>query len=167
LQYVITESKSVHEADIKPLLNALKNLSLFGTQANPAPTPLTPTGSIVNTKMPLKFNMASEDDSIWKPFSSDSEHSDSELQDRHQTWKVRLHALGCVAAIAKASTKLFYGYWGLFIPSSSSPLTPTIFTCIMNDPSSKVRSIAVTALSAIVDGSKTFLMAADDRYIED
>ncbi len=148
IKYVILESKSVRDEEIKPLLTLLKNLSLLGTQANPV---------AATTSKPTKL-----EDDMEKTFSSDSEHSDSEAQDRFQIWKIRLHALSCIGAVAKSSSKLFYGYWSLFIPSSPSPFTPTIFTSILHEPSAKVRTVAATTLTSIVEGSKTFLMSAED-----
>ncbi len=60
--------------------------------------------------------------------------------------------------------KQFYGYWTTLIPSNPSSLTPTLITILLQDPSSKVRTMAANTIMAIVDGSKTFLMSADDQY---
>lgn len=152
MQFVILEAKNLHEEDIKNLLTALKNSALFGTQAHPIPA------IALTARKPRSANIPVDEDGK----SSDSEQSDSE--DRYQTWKVRYHALTCITAIAKCSSKLFYGYWSIFIPSSPAPLSPTIFTMILHDPSSKVRTLAANTLMTIVDGSKNFLMAADDKY---
>lgn len=53
----------------------------------------------------------------------------------------------------------------LFIPSSPHSLTPSIFTVILHDPSAKVRSVASSTLTIIIDGSKNYLLAANERYL--
>ncbi len=84
---------------------------------------------------------------------------------RYSTWKVRLHAVTVVGAIAKCSSKLFFGYWTQFIPSTPHPLSPSLFTLILNDPSPKVRCVGVNTLSTMLDGSKSFLVAAEIGYV--
>jgi hypothetical protein len=96
--------------------------------------------------------------------------------DRYHTWKVRLHALMCVGVIAKCSPKLFYEKWSHFITDSHSQqrfqqpqqirpllLKVPLFCVILSDPSPKVRSVAANTLASIIDSSKKYLMAANER----
>eukprot|EP01114_Cavostelium_apophysatum_P019226 TRINITY_DN6139_c0_g1_i1.p1 TRINITY_DN6139_c0_g1~~TRINITY_DN6139_c0_g1_i1.p1 ORF type:complete len:1037 (+),score=195.16 TRINITY_DN6139_c0_g1_i1:31-3111(+) len=143
LQYVIIEGKSVHEGDLKHLVNLLKKLVFIGTPLFPVDT----------ETQELTISLKSEE--------IDTHESDSTV-DRHYTWKVRLHALTCVAAIAKSSPKTFYPYWSVFIPSSPHPLNPSLFSVILHDPVSRVRGVGASTLSSILEPSKNYLLVAND-----
>ncbi|OWF39764.1 HEAT repeat-containing protein 6-like [Mizuhopecten yessoensis] len=109
---------------------------------------------------------------VWaKIGSSDSDYSDTEggqgsrLRSHHT--KVRQCALVCLHTVIKTTDRrLMFGYWSSFIPDSSaagnSPQVQTLFTIILKDPSPKCRMGALAALTALVDGTKTFLAAAED-----
>ena len=63
-----------------------------------------------------------------------------------------------------------FGYWSAFVPDSPGVGTgqggsTTLFTVIMKDPSPRVRTGALAVLTALVDGSKQYLMAAEERYL--
>jgi hypothetical protein len=154
MQYVLTEGKTLHEPHIKPLLTALKHLSMLGTLSHEPPPQLQQERRAGRKKKQT-------DES-----SSDSEQSDSDPSfDRFNSWKVRLHALSCIMAIAKASPKSFYGFWNLFIPNSPHSSAPSIFGILLHDPSPKVRSTSAATLATIFDGSSNFLLAAADMYV--
>ncbi|XP_037124766.1 HEAT repeat-containing protein 6 [Syngnathus acus] len=107
----------------------------------------------------------------WKRNTSDSEFSDpegsaqSKLRLSHA--RVRQGALHCLLAVVKwVEKRTLYGYWSSFIPEApvgngaAPPLT--LLTIILKDPSPKVRTCALQALSAMLDGSRQFLAVAED-----
>ncbi|XP_017273447.1 HEAT repeat-containing protein 6 [Kryptolebias marmoratus] len=105
----------------------------------------------------------------WKLTSSDSEFSDAEgsAQSKLRLYhgRVRQGALHCMLAVVKAVEKrILYGYWTSFIPDSPTGGPPplTLLTIILKDSSPKVRLCALQVLSAILDGSRQFLAAAED-----
>ncbi|XP_060065028.1 HEAT repeat-containing protein 6-like [Ylistrum balloti] len=109
---------------------------------------------------------------VWaKISSSDSDYSDTDggqgSRMRSYHTKVRQCALACLHTVIKTTDRrLMFGYWSCFIPDSSaagnSPQVQTLFTIILKDPSPKCRMGALAALTALVDGTKTFLAAAED-----
>jgi hypothetical protein len=68
-----------------------------------------------------------------------------------------------VGVIARVSPKLFYAHWKYFIPDSARATSPSLFTMISQDSCAKVRTEAVTVLTVIVEGSRPFMIAADER----
>ncbi|XP_015237602.1 PREDICTED: HEAT repeat-containing protein 6 [Cyprinodon variegatus] len=79
--------------------------------------------------------------------------------------RVRQLALHCMLAVVKSVEKRsLYGYWSSFIPDSPAggPPSLTLLTIILKDSSPKVRLCALQVLSAILDGSRHFLAAAED-----
>jgi hypothetical protein len=62
--------------------------------------------------------------------------------------------------------RVMFGYWQAFVPDSPGVGTSggqTLFTAIMKDPSPRARTGALAVLTALVDGSKQYLMAAEER----
>ncbi|XP_037543328.1 HEAT repeat-containing protein 6 [Nematolebias whitei] len=105
----------------------------------------------------------------WKFNSSDSEFSDVEgnAQSKLRLFhgRVRQGALHCMLAVVKVvERRTLYGYWSSFIPDSHTGGPPplTLLTIILKDSSPKVRLCALQVLSAILDGSRNFLAAAED-----
>ncbi|MED6248482.1 hypothetical protein ATANTOWER_000977 [Ataeniobius toweri] len=105
----------------------------------------------------------------WKLNSSESEFSDLEgnAQSKLRVYQCRVRqlALHSMLAVVKAVEKrTLYGYWSSFIPDSPAggPPSLTLLTIILKDPSPKVRLCALQVLSAILDGSRQFLAAAED-----
>ncbi|XP_078451628.1 HEAT repeat-containing protein 6 [Lampetra fluviatilis] len=102
--------------------------------------------------------------------SSESDFSDSESGHqrrlRVQQSRVRQAALCCLLAAFKAAEKrVVYGYWAAFIPDSpflGGGQTLSLSTVILKDSSNKVRSGALQALSALLEGSRQFLSAAEE-----
>eukprot|EP00026_Physarum_polycephalum_P001431 Phypoly_transcript_01432.p1 GENE.Phypoly_transcript_01432~~Phypoly_transcript_01432.p1 ORF type:complete len:1125 (+),score=151.07 Phypoly_transcript_01432:404-3376(+) len=91
--------------------------------------------------------------------SSESEFGD-DGDDRHIFWKVRYHALMCIHVMVRLGpAKLIYPYYPMFVPSSPHPLNYSLFTNIFNDPTAKVRIAALNVLAAIVDSSRSFMLA--------
>ncbi|VDI23178.1 Hypothetical predicted protein [Mytilus galloprovincialis] len=103
--------------------------------------------------------------------SSESDFSDTEggqsSRYRSTCAKVRQCALACLHTVIKnTDKKVMFGYWSSFIPDSvtsgNSSQIQTLFTIILKDPSPKCRMGALATLTALLDGTKTFLAAADD-----
>uniref|UniRef100_S4R4P8 HEAT repeat-containing protein 6 n=1 Tax=Petromyzon marinus TaxID=7757 RepID=S4R4P8_PETMA len=102
--------------------------------------------------------------------SSESDFSDSESGHqrrlRIQQSRVRQAALCCLLAAFKAAEKrVVYGYWAAFIPDApflGGGQTLSLSTVILKDSSNKVRSGALQALSALLEGSRQFLSAAEE-----
>ncbi|KAJ8347719.1 hypothetical protein SKAU_G00263080 [Synaphobranchus kaupii] len=106
----------------------------------------------------------------WKRSSSDSEFSDPEggLQSKLRLYQARVRqgALHCFLSVVKCVEKrVLYGYWSSFVPDApgiGSPPPLTLLTIILKDPSPKVRAGALQVLSAMLEGSRQFLSAAED-----
>ncbi|KAJ8267193.1 hypothetical protein GJAV_G00139590 [Gymnothorax javanicus] len=106
----------------------------------------------------------------WKRSSSDSEFSDPEggLQSKLRLYQARVRqgALHCFLSVVKSVEKrVLYGYWSSFVPDAPSiggPPSLTLITIVLKDPSPKVRAGALQALSALLEGSRQFLSAAED-----
>ncbi|EDV24117.1 uncharacterized protein TRIADDRAFT_26416 [Trichoplax adhaerens] len=98
--------------------------------------------------------------------TSESEYSDNEsgqvLKLKSAMSKVRLSALSCLQTIFKRCRKATsLGYWHYFIPDSTESKAPSIFTCITKDNSIKCRQGGLFLLTALFDGSKSYLTAAN------
>ncbi|XP_060792411.1 HEAT repeat-containing protein 6 isoform X2 [Neoarius graeffei] len=106
----------------------------------------------------------------WKKGSSDSEFSDPEggMMSKLRLYlaRVRQSALHCFLAVVKCVEKrVLYGYWSSFIPDApgiGSPPSLTLVTIALKDPSPKVRAASLQVLSALLEGSRQFLSAAED-----
>lgn len=103
--------------------------------------------------------------------SSDSDVSDTECVGAARllgsTARVRVNALVCFHALIKViERRIMFGYWPSFIPDTNDVAVTstklTLFTVILKDPSHKVRCAALGVLNALLDGSKQYLMAAED-----
>ncbi|XP_064207427.1 HEAT repeat-containing protein 6 [Anguilla rostrata] len=106
----------------------------------------------------------------WKRSSSDSEFSDPEggLQSKLRLYQARVRqgALHCFLSVVKCVEKrVLYGYWSSFVPDApgiGGPPPLTLLTIVLKDPSPKVRAGALQSLSALLEGSRQFLSAAED-----
>ncbi|XP_072518371.1 HEAT repeat-containing protein 6 [Salminus brasiliensis] len=120
--------------------------------------------------MPLQPGAAPQFYPTWKKSSSDSEFSDPEggMQSKLRLYqaRVRQSALQCFLAVVKSVEKrILYGYWSSFIPDApgiGSPPSLTLLTIALKDPSPKVRAGSLQVLSALLEGSRQFLSAAED-----
>ncbi|XP_066551798.1 HEAT repeat-containing protein 6 [Amia ocellicauda] len=107
----------------------------------------------------------------WKKISSsDSEFSDPEggVQGKLRLYQARVRqgALHCFLSLVKCVEKrVLYGYWSSFIPDApgtGGPPSLTLLTIVLKDPSPKARAGALQVLSALLEGSRQFLSAAED-----
>ena len=70
----------------------------------------------------------------------------------------------CLAIVSQGTEKrAMFGYWPAFIPDTTATAGSPLFTAIMKDSSPRSRTGAVAVLTALVDGSKQFLLAAEER----
>ncbi|KAI8596818.1 armadillo-type protein [Dissophora ornata] len=107
--------------------------------------------------------------------SSDSEYSDSECgvhqaQRIQHDGKVRLNALLCLQALARAAPKQLQPHWPKFLTNSSSmPMTagtykaPSLIGLIGSDPILNVRSAACVVLGNILESSKLYLAMSEEN----
>ncbi|XP_076835841.1 HEAT repeat-containing protein 6 [Brachyhypopomus gauderio] len=106
----------------------------------------------------------------WKKSSSDSEFSDPEggMQSKLRLYhaRVRQGALHCFLATVKCvEKKVLYGYWSSFVPDTpgvGSPPSLTLLSIALKDLSPKARAGSLQVLSALLEGSRQFLSAAED-----
>ena len=94
--------------------------------------------------------------------SSESEYSDTEGGQLSSltsfALKIRQMAIGSLYSIVKKTSKvLMLGYWNSFLSCSSQVNDVSLLSCIANDPAPKARVGALMVLSALLDGSKTYL----------
>ncbi|KAG0006063.1 HEAT repeat-containing protein 6 [Modicella reniformis] len=106
--------------------------------------------------------------------SSDSEYSDSDssvlqAQRKQHDGKVRLNALLCLQALARAAPKQLQPHWPKFLTSSNSaPMipgtykAPSLVGLIGTDPIYNIRSAACVVLGNIMDSSKQYLAMAEE-----
>ncbi|EGC37894.1 hypothetical protein DICPUDRAFT_149445 [Dictyostelium purpureum] len=87
--------------------------------------------------------------------------SDSDIDERYNLSKLRFLTITLLNTMVKHSPKVFFGYWSLFLPSTPFPLTPTVFTSMLNDPDIKIKIASANLLQTIIDGSKDFLVAVN------
>ncbi|KAF8937940.1 HEAT repeat-containing protein 6 [Haplosporangium gracile] len=107
--------------------------------------------------------------------SSDSEYSDSEsgvhqAQRMQHDGKVRLNALLCLQAMARAVPKQLQPHWPKFLTTSTSPLTtlatykaPSLLSLMGSDPIPTVRTAACIVLGNILESSKQYLAMAEEK----
>jgi hypothetical protein len=63
--------------------------------------------------------------------------------------------------------KEVFSYWSMFLSTNNSePSVPTILTCLVKESSSKVRMTIAMTVSALLEGTKSLLSAADDRPLQ-
>lgn len=107
--------------------------------------------------------------------SSDSEYSDSEsgvyqAQRMQHDGKVRLNALLCLQAIARAAPKQLQPHWPKFLTTSASPPTilatykaPSLLSLMGSDPIPTVRTAACIVLNNILESSRQYLAMAEEK----
>lgn len=111
LQFVILEGKTLHESHSGTLMGALSKLIFYGTSLAPVPTLDTSSD----------FHKMKD--------GSDSEYSGSDSHaDSFSTWKVRLHALGCLQSIVRSSSSKFITYWPSVLPQRTQQ--PSVRICV-------------------------------------
>ncbi|CAG8454565.1 10543_t:CDS:10 [Acaulospora morrowiae] len=173
LQLIINEDKSVLAEPFRPTIEAIKRCIFFNVDE------LKKSAQNSGGNMRKNSNPASPTYSrhvrtrslgrTW--ISSDSELSDGEFthsRKRHEDSRIRQNALGCLQSIAKSSAKLLYPYWNNFLPDTHASLStaPSLLTLILYENTLAIRIAACSAITAMIDGSKQYLAAADDREIK-
>ncbi|XP_064612344.1 HEAT repeat-containing protein 6-like [Liolophura sinensis] len=103
--------------------------------------------------------------------TSESEFSDTEggqvSKTRSLHTRLRQWTFGCLHVVIKVTEKkLLFSYWSSFLPDSpntgGSGPSQTLITSALKDPSPKCRMGALSALTALFDGTKPYLAAAED-----
>lgn len=83
--------------------------------------------------------------------------------------RVRLALLLCLQTMAKSDCRALQPHWPLIFPSQAPlqprPLSPTVATALLFDPSPKVRSMAAATISSILEGpaQRTYLSVAEAK----
>lgn len=84
--------------------------------------------------------------------------------------KVRLNALLCLQAIARAVPKQLQPHWAKFLTTSASPRTtfatykaPSLLSLMGSDPIPTVRTAACIVLGNILESSKQYLAMAEEK----
>lgn len=162
LQFIIPEAKAIHEAGLPSLVSMLHKFIFYGTPlgsvSSALGSPSVQAGSTPFNAPPLSDGEDNDDDGI----STGSEYSGSDVySDKHGLWKVRYHSLGCLQAVARASSEKFIQFWAHLLPQSSHQ--PSIISIVQIDSVHQVRSAACRLLSAMFDGQHSFLDASNAR----
>uniref|UniRef100_A0A0E0LR98 DUF4042 domain-containing protein n=1 Tax=Oryza punctata TaxID=4537 RepID=A0A0E0LR98_ORYPU len=97
--------------------------------------------------------------------SSDSDMSDSDgyakTGDRFRSSKARLAAILCIQDICRADPKLLTSLWPLLLPESDvlqqRKYQATLMTCLIFDPTIKVRIEAASTIAAMLEGQALVL----------
>ncbi|XP_046429174.1 HEAT repeat-containing protein 6 [Neodiprion fabricii] len=97
-------------------------------------------------------------------YLSDSDTSDTEIvSPAHMESRVRLEALQLLNSIVQNTpSREIFGYWPQIVASGSRADARVLTRCILKEPMSKVRQIALAALTELLLGAKLFLMHAED-----
>lgn len=169
IQFVIPEAKAIHEPGLPSLVSMLHKFIFYGTSLSSvssalgAPISTSPipfAGSVASFNAPPSLSDGDENDD--DPISTGSEYSGSDVySDKHGLWKVRYHSLGCLQALARASSEKFIQFWAHLLPQSSHQ--PSLISIVQIDSVHQVRSAACRLLSAMFDGQHSFLDASNAR----
>lgn len=97
-------------------------------------------------------------------YSSESDTSDTENRNTAQSEsKVRLEAVHLLSALVEYQpNRELFGYWTQVVASGSRSDARVLTRCILREPLSKVRQIALSTLNDLLLGAKMFLMHAED-----
>ncbi|CAH3110839.1 unnamed protein product [Porites lobata] len=176
-----TPKSTVHSSSVDALTPAFAACSLSSTPPHKAKQPgSSPSRYAMQSTVTSNFypNKDSEErsgaessgyhSSSSLSASSDSEYSDSEAGQnarlRSIMSKIRLNVLLCLQAVVKRTDKkVLFGYWSSFVPDNTVSSSWSLFTTILKDPTPKGRAGGVAVLMDLLDGSRQFLVAAEDR----
>ncbi|CAG8613835.1 16614_t:CDS:10 [Funneliformis caledonium] len=181
LQFIVLEDKSVLSEPFGSTIEIIKKYVFYNVddikklQAEIDQSRIAAGNSVCNSSPSTQRHSRrhSRMKSIGRSvLSSDSEISDGEhtqsIYKRDEDSRIRANALGYLQSIAKVSSKLLYQYWSLFLPytepSDSSP--PSLLTIITCEPTLTVRISACSVITTMIDSSKQYLAAADDREVK-
>lgn len=97
-------------------------------------------------------------------YSSDSETSDGEVRSTTSLESsVRLEAIYLLNALVECtSNREFFGYWTQIVSSGSKFDSRVLTKCILKEPLSKIRQIALSTFNDLLLGAKIFLTHAED-----
>ncbi|BDA41093.1 probable HEAT repeat-containing protein 6 at N-terminal half [Coccomyxa sp. Obi] len=105
-------------------------------------------------------------------YSSASDASDCEsgaVADASRTCRVRLAALSCLQALAKADCKALHPHWVVLLPVhdplARRPDSLTLMDALVNDPIPKVRARTAATMAALLEGApqRAYLGIAECR----
>ena len=95
-------------------------------------------------------------------WSSGSEQSEGEGEGEGEgwrRWRVRVAALLCLQALARADPKALHAHWPALLPTrhvlQPCPRERTLLTAVLFDPKPKARLAATSALSGMLEGPST------------
>jgi hypothetical protein len=81
--------------------------------------------------------------------------------------KIRLHAVLAVHGLARLQPKVFYPFWAQLLPSDGHSRRGvekgSLVSMLVSDPSPKVRAAVAMALQALLQRSRTYMAAAEER----
>lgn len=97
-------------------------------------------------------------------YLSDSDTSDTESSNPAKIEsKVRQEALQLLNSLVQNTpSREMFGYWPQLVASGSRSDARVLAQCILKEPVSKVRQIALSTLTDLLAGAKLFLMHAED-----
>ncbi|KAF0524602.1 ARM repeat-containing protein [Gigaspora margarita] len=181
LQFIMNEDKTIVTETFNETIEAIKRYIFFNadelkkfslntdrTRANSIsmrnngpPSPRSPTHSRHNRTKSLGRSWLSSDSEL-----SDGEHV--QTRRRNEDSRIRSNAVGCLQSIARAAPKLLYSHWNHFLPDTHASMSsiPSLFTLIQYEAMPAVRISACSVITTMIDGSKQYLAAADDREIK-
>ncbi|ORY00264.1 ARM repeat-containing protein [Basidiobolus meristosporus CBS 931.73] len=160
LTTIVKESPDVLSVQLETLVGCIKKCLYYGlqeihyldrtSQLNWRVSPRRYTGSgLLGATKPCQ--------------SSDSELSDGDFVDSSRRRHIRQNAVGCLNAIAQTSPKQLYPYWGDFFPDEETPYYPSLFLIMASSPFTRERMITSETVTLMLDKSRQYLAAADDR----
>lgn len=100
--------------------------------------------------------------------SSESEMSDtgpSLFNAQRAVSQIKCDAMNVLQTYAKTLGKLLHPFWQQFLSQGPAPRSQNLLHLVYSDNSPSVRSGATTALIEMLNGSRPFLAAADDRFV--
>ncbi|KAK9764502.1 hypothetical protein K7432_007922 [Basidiobolus ranarum] len=160
LTTIIKESPDVLSVQFETLVGCIKKCLYYGLQE----IHYLDRTSQLNWRVPSRRYNSSNLLGGTKPCqSSDSELSDGEFVDSSRRRHIRQNAIGCLNAIAQTSSKQLYPYWGDFFPDEETPYYPSLYLIMANSPFTRERMNTCETLVLMVDRSRQYLSAADDR----
>uniref|UniRef100_T1J2K0 HEAT repeat-containing protein 6 n=1 Tax=Strigamia maritima TaxID=126957 RepID=T1J2K0_STRMM len=176
----LTEGDDQKTSSLNKMIHAHKSKRKpwqMTSESQPSTNIDTYAGTLSSIWTPRLSNISpspsNDSSSSWvKISSSESEYSDGETggqfgKNRIFQSKVRMCAHMTLQSVIKnTDKKIIFGYMPSFLPDSPTcfgvPQSQTLLTSILKDPSPKVRTNALAVLTAFLDGSKQYLVSADD-----
>ena len=84
--------------------------------------------------------------------------------------KIRLHAVMSIQGVARLQPKVFHPFWAQLLPgdaiaSRRGGERHTLLDLLVSDPSPKVRAAVAMTLAALLQRSRTYMAAAEERRV--